>query len=99
MSTNPDSPPSPRTMLNRRASSRKSQGSDFFMAIKDSHLSELTLRRLHDPIPYSSDIEYATPQDSEHVSVPLIEASGKKGNEKEGGRDIHSVMWDYPIPC
>ena len=74
-------------MLNRRASSRKSQGSDFFMAIKDSHLSELTLRRLHDPIPYSSNIEYATPSDSEHVSVPLIEASGKKGNEKEGGRD------------
>jgi L-lactate dehydrogenase len=65
-------------MLNRRASSRKSQGADFFMAIRDEHLSELTLRRLHDPIPYSADIEYITPSDSEHVSVPLIEASGKK---------------------
>jgi hypothetical protein len=90
-------------MLNRRASSRKSQGADFFMAIRDEHLSELTLRRLHDPIPYSADIEYVTPSDSEHVSVPLIEASGKKGNVK-GGSVIFSLVdcdltCHYPIPC
>jgi len=73
----PPAPPSPRTLMNRRRAS-SSKGPDFFLAIKDSHLSELTLRRLHDPIPYSKDIEYISVSDSEHVSVPLIEASGKK---------------------
>jgi Zn-dependent alcohol dehydrogenase len=61
--------------MNRR---RTSQGPDFFMAIKDEHLSELSLRHLYAPIPYSRDVACATPSDSKHVSVPLIEASGKK---------------------
>jgi threonine dehydrogenase-like Zn-dependent dehydrogenase len=75
--SDPPAVPAKRPSMNRRRAS-SSRGPDYFMSIQDQHLEDLTLRRLHDPIPYSAGIHSAIQSDSEHVSVPLIEASGKK---------------------